>query len=150
MPFASELVGLFRRQKRAGPSDEINYYIVLGPTFASSTMVLEGGYAHISRRAKNRRRQDGDLGDVVLRHGPKGHQPGHHHVIVTTAPPGDAEEGTLAGKVALVTGGSRGLSRAMVLASAKNYGADVNRASRKINCEAVAREVEALGRRAFH
>jgi NAD(P)-dependent dehydrogenase (short-subunit alcohol dehydrogenase family) len=55
----------------------------------------------------------------------------------------------LTGKVALVTGGSRGLGREMVLAFAA-AGADVVIASRKIDaCEAVAAEVEALGRRAL-
>jgi len=55
----------------------------------------------------------------------------------------------LTGKIALVTGGSRGLGRAMVLAFAK-AGADIVIASRKLEaCEAVAREVEALGRRAL-
>lgn len=55
----------------------------------------------------------------------------------------------LSGKVALVTGGSRGLGREMVLAFAA-HGADVIIASRKIdNCRAVAAEVELLGRRAL-
>ncbi|MDP2292299.1 MAG: glucose 1-dehydrogenase [Actinomycetota bacterium] len=55
----------------------------------------------------------------------------------------------LTGKVAVVTGGSRGLGREMVLAFAER-GADVVIASRKIaNCEAVADEVRALGRRAL-
>lgn len=55
----------------------------------------------------------------------------------------------LTGKIALVTGGSRGLGREMVLAFAK-AGADVVIASRKLEaCEEVAREVEALGRRAL-
>ena len=55
----------------------------------------------------------------------------------------------LSGKVALVTGGSRGLGRQMVLAFAAQ-GADVVIASRKLEqCETVAAEVEALGRRAL-
>ena len=55
----------------------------------------------------------------------------------------------LTGKIALVTGGSRGLGREMVLAFAK-AGADVVIASRKLEaCETVAHEVEALGRRAL-
>jgi len=55
----------------------------------------------------------------------------------------------LTGKVAVVTGGSRGLGREMVLAFAQ-HGADVVIASRKLaNCEAVAEEVRALGRRAL-
>jgi NAD(P)-dependent dehydrogenase (short-subunit alcohol dehydrogenase family) len=55
----------------------------------------------------------------------------------------------LAGKVALVTGGSRGLGREMVLAFAA-AGADVVIASRKLdNCTALAREIEATGRRAL-
>lgn len=55
----------------------------------------------------------------------------------------------LSGKVALVTGGSRGLGKAMVLGLAK-AGADVIIASRKLeNCQTVANEVEALGRRAL-
>jgi NAD(P)-dependent dehydrogenase (short-subunit alcohol dehydrogenase family) len=55
----------------------------------------------------------------------------------------------LTGRVAVVTGGSRGLGREMVLAFAQ-HGADVVIASRKLEgCAAVAREVEALGRRAL-
>lgn len=55
----------------------------------------------------------------------------------------------LTGKIAIVTGGSRGLGREMVLAFAE-HGADVVIASRKLaNCEAVAEEVRALGRRAL-
>jgi NAD(P)-dependent dehydrogenase (short-subunit alcohol dehydrogenase family) len=55
----------------------------------------------------------------------------------------------MSGKVAVVTGGSRGLGREMVMAFAQ-HGADVVIASRKLdNCEAVAAEVRALGRRAL-
>ena len=62
----------------------------------------------------------------------------------------DAHTGTmfdLSGKIALVTGGSRGLGREMVLAFAR-AGADVVITSRKLdNCRAAAAEVEALGRK---
>jgi len=55
----------------------------------------------------------------------------------------------LTGRTALVTGGSRGLGREMALAFA-HAGADVVIASRKLEaCQTVAREVEALGRRAL-
>ena len=55
----------------------------------------------------------------------------------------------LSGKVALITGGSRGLGRQMALAFAAR-GADVAVVSRKLEqCEVVAREITALGRRAL-
>jgi len=53
----------------------------------------------------------------------------------------------LTGRVAMVTGGSRGLGHAMALGLAE-AGADVVVASRKLEaCEATVAEVEALGRR---
>ncbi len=55
----------------------------------------------------------------------------------------------MTGKVAVVTGGSRGLGREMVLAFA-DRGADVVIASRKLeNCESVADEVRRKGRNAL-
>lgn len=54
----------------------------------------------------------------------------------------------LSGKVALITGGSRGLGRQMALAFA-DAGADVVVSSRKLeSCEAVVAEIQAKGRRA--
>jgi NAD(P)-dependent dehydrogenase (short-subunit alcohol dehydrogenase family) len=55
----------------------------------------------------------------------------------------------LTGRVAVVTGGSRGLGREMVLAFAA-HGADIVIASRKLDaCERLATDVERLGRRAL-
>lgn len=54
----------------------------------------------------------------------------------------------LSGKIALITGGSRGLGLEMVRAFAA-HGADVIIASRKLeSCESAAKEVRAMGRRA--
>jgi NAD(P)-dependent dehydrogenase (short-subunit alcohol dehydrogenase family) len=55
----------------------------------------------------------------------------------------------LTGKTAIVTGGGRGLGKAIALGLAE-AGADVVVASRKFeNCEAAAHEIEQLGRRAL-
>jgi NAD(P)-dependent dehydrogenase (short-subunit alcohol dehydrogenase family) len=68
---------------------------------------------------------------------------------VTGAPASPAALFDLTGKVAVVTGGSRGLGREMVLAFA-GAGADVVIASRKLdNCTALAEEIEGSGRRAL-
>jgi NAD(P)-dependent dehydrogenase (short-subunit alcohol dehydrogenase family) len=63
---------------------------------------------------------------------------------------GPLERFDLTGKVAIVTGGSRGLGREMVLGFAR-CGADVVVSSRKLDaCEAIASEVErSTGRRAL-
>ncbi len=56
---------------------------------------------------------------------------------------------SLEGKTAVITGGSRGLGREMALAFAE-HGANIVVASRKKeNCDVVAEEVRALGRRAL-
>ena len=55
----------------------------------------------------------------------------------------------MTGKIVLITGGSRGMGREMALGFAA-AGADVAVTSRKTDsCETVAKEIEALGRRAF-
>ncbi|PJK31072.1 SDR family NAD(P)-dependent oxidoreductase [Minwuia thermotolerans] len=55
----------------------------------------------------------------------------------------------MSGKVVVITGGSRGLGREMALGFAE-AGADLVIASRKLeNCEAVADEIRALGRKAL-
>ena len=60
-----------------------------------------------------------------------------------------ADRFSLAGKTALITGGSRGLGHAMALAYA-DAGANVAIVSRKLDaCEATVREIEAKGVRGF-
>jgi len=66
-----------------------------------------------------------------------------------SAPEGAGSRFDLAGKVALITGGSRGRGREMALGFAE-AGADVIVASRKIDaCTEVAAAVEAMGRRSL-
>ena len=70
-------------------------------------------------------------------------------VVATEAVRSPAELFDMTGKVAVVTGGSRGLGREIVLAYAA-AGADVVIASRKLEaCEVLADEVRALGRQAL-
>jgi NAD(P)-dependent dehydrogenase (short-subunit alcohol dehydrogenase family) len=60
-----------------------------------------------------------------------------------------SDEFDMSGKVVLVTGGSRGLGYEMAKAFAR-HGADVIVTSRKLEaCQAVAAEIEAMGRRAL-
>ena len=60
-----------------------------------------------------------------------------------------SDEFDLTGKVALVTGGSRGLGHEMAKAFAR-HGADVIITSRKVEaCQAVAAEIEGMGRQAL-
>ena len=59
------------------------------------------------------------------------------------------ESFSLSGKVALVTGGSRGIGRAIAIGLAK-FGADVAVTSRKLpDLEEVAKEIKGLGRRSM-
>lgn len=67
--------------------------------------------------------------------------------MTTRAGAQDGAGGALAGRVAIVTGGSKGLGLAMARGFAR-AGADVVVASRKLEaCEAAAAEIRALGRR---
>lgn len=70
-------------------------------------------------------------------------------ILPTDTLPTPAELFDMTGKVVLITGGSRGMGRAMSLAFA-TAGADVIVASRKIEgCEEVAELIRAMGRRAL-
>ncbi len=74
---------------------------------------------------------------------------GISRVAVTKPLPGEPDAFTLPGKVALVTGGSRGMGREIALGLAR-AGADVVVSSRKIDaCRLVADEIQAMGRHAL-
>ncbi len=112
-------------------------------------MVLEAGYARVVQGTADNPKMEA-FGDVVLNLAVAGGGPRLHHVAslrVRTSVARDRFD--LTGKVALVTGGSRGLGRAMALGFAE-AGADVVVTSRKLDaCRAVADEIEAMGRRAL-
>ena len=108
--------------------------------------VVDSSGADPDQHLVPRRRRHHHVGAVLERLGAavtseKHRMHGGHSVAIMSQP---LEFFDLSGRTAIVTGGSRGLGREMVLAFAAQ-GANVVIASRKLeNCEALAAEVEAL------
>ena len=123
--------------------DDIDYYVVLARW--KLAIVLEQGFQHAGDDPKL---------DRVRRHRARAHggcrRAGRDERLPVNGQRSVADRFDLRGKVAVVTGGSRGIGRAVALGLA-GAGADVVIASRKLDrCEQTAAEVrETTGRRAL-
>src|SRR5262249_46657589 len=129
------------------PLDHINYYIVLAQFKLGVLLERKLAESLIGKISQETGQYFGEFTLVLIGTAEALGRGSKFEGRGMARPP--AELFDLTGKVALVTGGSRGLGREMVLGFAA-AGADVIIASRKLDaCAAVAREVEALGRRAL-
>ncbi len=149
MPSRAELLDYYATES-GRDTDEIDYYVILARF--KLAVVLEAGYARVVA-GNGRQSEDGGVRRRGAEPGRAGGGPRLDHVtslmVPTSVDPEEANRFDLTGKVALVTGGSRGLGRSMALGFAA-AGADVVVASRKLDaCRAVAAEIEAMGRRAL-
>ena len=146
MPSRAELLDYYAAES-GRDTDEIDYYVILARF--KLAVVLEAGYARVVQGTADNPKMEA-FGDVVLNLAERAADLAADHVAALRVRTSvDRDRFDLTGKVALVTGGSRGLGRAMALGFAA-AGADVVVTSRKLDaCRAVAGEVEAMGRRAL-